>query len=286
MRRRRALLYVPGDDPHKIGKSVGLGVDSIILDLEDGVALNHKEDARATVVKALRSLDFGPSEKLVRINSQSSGLALDDVDALVSTPLDGIVMPKAETAEAVRWAGQKLNEAEYARRLGQNALALILIIETARAFLNLKEMCAADPHIQALIFGGEDLAAELGATRTREATEMLYGRSQVVMHAAAFNYQAIDMVNTDFTDIDWLYKEAKQGADMGFSGKQVIHPNQVMPVQEGFTPNKDEVAHAQAIVDAFKQHQARGTGAFQIDGKMIDLPVVRRAENILARAGK
>ena len=286
MRRRRAMLYVPGDDPHKMEKATGLGADSIILDLEDGVAMNHKEAARAAVVKALHSLDFGPSEKLVRINPQSSGLALDDVNALATAPLDGIVMPKAETAEAVRWAGQKLNEAEYARRLGQNALALVLIIETARAFLNLKEMCAADPHIQALIFGGEDLAAELGATRTREAIELLYGRSQVVLYAAAFNFQAIDMVNTDFTDVDWLYKEARQGAEMGFSGKQVIHSAQVMPVQEGFTPTGDEVAHAQAIIDAFKTHQARGTGAFQIEGKMIDMPVVRRAENILARAGK
>jgi len=286
MRRRRAMLYVPGDDPHKMEKAAGLGVDSIILDLEDGVALNRKDAARTAVVQALRSLDFGSSEKLARINSQNSGLALDDINALVTAPLDGIVMPKAETAEAVRWAGQKLNEAEYARRLGQNALALILIIETARAFVNLKEMCVADPHIQALIFGGEDLAAELGATRTREAIEMLYGRSQVVMYAAAFNLQAIDMVNTDFTDIDWLYREAMQGANMGFSGKQVIHPAQVMPVQEGFTPTREEAAEAKAIVDAFKQHQVRGTGAFQIDGKMIDMPVVRRAENVLARAGK
>jgi citrate lyase subunit beta-like protein len=285
MRARRAMLYVPGDAPQKILKAATLGADSVILDIEDGVAESSREAAREGVCQALRQVHFGHSEKLVRINSDRSGLGQADLNAVLAAPLDGVVVPKAETVELVRWVGQRLTEAELSRRLAPNSLALILIIETPKAFLWLRDICAADPHIQGLIFGGEDLCAELGATRTTQAAGLLYARSALVMHAAAFNLQAIDMVHTDFKNQITLIAEARQGAEMGFTGKQVIHPSQIEAVQKAFSPSPVEVEQAQRVVALFHEHQARGQGAFAMDGQMVDMPVVRRAENILARAG-
>jgi citrate lyase beta subunit len=135
-----------------------------------------------------------------------------------------------------------------------------------------------------LIFGAEDLAGDIGATRTPEGWEVLYARSAVVTHAAAFDLQAIDMVYVDFQDIEGLQRESQQGASMGFAGKQVIHPNQVTPVQEAFTPDEAAIAQALRVVQAFERHQEDGIGAFALDGKMVDAPVVKAAGRVLARA--
>jgi citrate lyase beta subunit len=138
--------------------------------------------------------------------------------------------------------------------------------------------------VQALIFGAEDLAGDVGAQRTKEGWEIFYARSAVVTHAAAFGLQAIDLVNIDFHDLDRLREEALQGARMGYTGKQVIHPNQVKPVQEAFTPDDESITQAVRLMKAYEDHQNVGKGAFALDGKMIDAPIVRAAEQILARA--
>jgi citrate lyase beta subunit len=138
--------------------------------------------------------------------------------------------------------------------------------------------------LQALIFGAEDLAGDIGATRTPEGWEVFYARSAVVTLAAAFDLQAIDMVYVDFQDIEGLQRESIQGARMGFSGKQVIHPNQVAPVQEAFTPDAAAIAQALRVLQAFERYQEDGYGAFALDGKMVDAPVVKAAERVLARA--
>jgi citrate lyase beta subunit len=161
---------------------------------------------------------------------------------------------------------------------------LIAIIETARAIIDLKAIAAASPRLKALVFGAEDLAGDMGAVRTREGWEVFYARGAVTVHAAAFNLQAIDMVYVDFHDTEGLVEESKQGARMGFSGKQIIHPNQVEPVQTAFTPSDEEIANATRVIEAFESHQKSGTGAFALDGKMVDAPVVKAAERVLARA--
>ncbi|HEX7975197.1 MAG TPA: aldolase/citrate lyase family protein, partial [Anaerolineales bacterium] len=138
--------------------------------------------------------------------------------------------------------------------------------------------------LDALIFGAEDLAGDTGATRTREAWEVFYARSAVVTHAAAFDLQAIDMVYVDFRDREGLLKESVQGAQLGFTGKQVIHPDQVEPVQAAFTPSEAAIAQALRVRQAFRSHQEAGQGAFALDGKMVDAPAVKAAERVLARA--
>lgn len=283
MRSRRALLYMPGDDRHKIEKAISLQVDCICMDMEDGVAWNRKVEARRTIAAALRELDFGRSERLARINPVGSGLEEADLAAVLPERPDGIVIPKVETWEQLAWVSNHLERAEQANGWPSGSLRLLAIIETPKAVLGLKEI-AAHPRLDALIFGAEDLSVALGATRTPLAWEVFYARSAVVLAAAAFGLQAIDMVSVDFRDIEALRAEARFGAQLGYVGKQVIHPNQVGPVQEEFTPTDAAVEAARQLIAAFESYQQEGKGAFAVEGRMVDLPLVRAAENVLARA--
>ena len=283
MRARRALLYMPGDDWKKINKALTFGVDSICMDMEDGVAFNHKAQARAPIARALQELDFGSSEKLVRINSVGSGFEADDLEAVIHFRPDGIVLPKCERRDQVQWVSERIEAAELAHGWGLNSVRMLVGVETATGILNLNEI-AADPRLDAVIFGAEDFAASVGATRTRGALEVLYARSAVIIACAAHDLQAIDMVAVDFRDTVNLKVEAAQGAAMGFSGKQIIHPAQVEPVQSAFTPDDEAIAYARRLVEAFEAHQAEGAGAFALEGKMIDMPLVKNAWRVLERA--
>ncbi len=284
MRARRALLYTPGDNIHKLKKATRLGVDCLCMDLEDGVALSRKSEAREYIVEALTTLDFGQSERLVRINPVGSGFEQDDINTVIPARPDGIVIPKVNAADEIHWAHEKISVLEQEHSIPEAGIGLIAIIESARGIINLPQISSASSRLQALIFGAEDFASDVGAVRTTEAWEVFYARSAVVTHAAAFYLQAIDMVHIDFEDIDALKNEALLGAKMGFSGKQIIHPNQVHPVQEAFTPSDMEIEQVLALLQAFEAHQEAGIGAFAINGKMIDAPLARSAERILVRA--
>jgi citrate lyase subunit beta-like protein len=283
MRARRALLYMPGDDRHKIEKALTLGVDCICMDMEDGVASNRKNEARRTIIAALRELEFGRSEKLVRINAIGSGLETEDIRAILPFRPDGVVLPKVETMDQIQWASEKIEAAELAYGWPVHSIRLLVGVETPKAILSLKDI-AAHPRLAALIFGGEDYAAGIGATRTPEALELLYARSAVVTACAAYGLQAIDMVSIDFKDLEALRREACFGAQLGYAGKQIIHPNQVAPVQEAFTPDETAIESARQLVEAFQARQVQGTGAFALDGRMIDMPLVKAAQGVLERA--
>jgi citrate lyase beta subunit len=254
------------------------------MDMEDGVALNRKAVARSTILSALQNLDFGSSERLARINAVGSGFEHLDLWEVLPGKPDGIVIPKVESPDQILWASQEITSAEQNFGWHVGSIGLILIVETARGLVNLPAIASADPRVQALIFGAEDLAGDVGAQRTKEGWEIFYARSAVVTHAAAFGLQAIDLVNIDFHDLENLRDEALQGARMGYTGKQVIHPNQVKPVQEAFTPDDESITQAVRLMKAYEGHQNVGKGAFALDGKMIDAPIVRAAERILARA--
>lgn len=284
MRARRALLYMPGDDLKKIQKGTTLDVDCVCLDIEDGVAVNRKNEARLTISEALKTMDFGRSERLARINAIGSGLENEDLRAALAGQPDGIVVPKVVDAWQVRWVSEQIGE--YEREMGWPAGGIRMLIqsETARGIVNLPVICSADARVEAVIFGAEDFANDIGATRTHESWEVFYARSAVVTHCAANGLQAIDMVFVDFHDVEGLLLEANQGAGMGFEGKQIIHPSQVKPVQEAFTPSNEAIAYALHVMEADAQHQQRGFGAFALEGKMIDAPIVKAAARVLARA--
>ena len=284
MHSRRALLYMPGDDRRKIEKATTLGVDCICMDLEDGTALSRKAEARAVIAQAVKELDFGRAECCIRINGVGSGFERDDLAAALAARPDTIVVPKVESAEQVQWVSGEIESYELAHGLPLGGIRLLVGVETARGILHLKEIAGADKRLEAIIFGGEDFAASIGATRTPEATELLYARLAVVTACAAFDLQAIDIVTIDFRNPDIVRAEAEFGAKLGFAGKQVIHPAQVEPVQAAFTPSEEAIAYARRVVETFEAHQGEGKGAYELDGKMIDLPLLKNAQKVLERA--
>ncbi len=284
MRPRRALLYMPGTDRRKIEKAATLGVDSICMDMEDGTALANKAQARAVIAQAMKEIDFGGAERCIRINSIGSGFEQDDLPAALAAEPESIVLPKTESAAQVGWVCQQMDAYESARGLPPGKIRLLVGVETAMGILNLREIASSSSRLEAIIFGGEDYAASVGATRTPEATELLYARLAVVAACAAYDLQAIDMVTIDFRSPERVWTEALEGAQLGFSGKQIIHPAQAEPVQNAFTPSEQAIAHARRIVQTFEENQRQGKGAYELDGKMIDLPLLKNAQKILARA--
>lgn len=275
---------MPGDDRRKIEKSTTLGVDSICMDMEDGTAINKKAEARAVIALAMKELDFGKSERCIRINSIGSGFEKDDLVSALAAQPDSIIVPKIESAEQVQWVSDQIESFELSNKLNLGSIRLLVGVETAKGILNLKEIAEADKRLEAIIFGGEDYAASIGAIRTQTATELLYARQAVVTACAAYDLQALDIVFIDFKDSEGLRIEAEEGARFGFSGKQIIHPNQVQVTQAAFTPSDDAIAYAERVTESFEVSQKEGKGAYALDGRMIDMPLLKNAQKVLERA--
>ncbi|XP_033930386.1 citramalyl-CoA lyase, mitochondrial [Melopsittacus undulatus] len=290
---RRAVLYVPADDERKIQKIPSLNVDCAVLDCEDGVALNRKKEARLTIVKTLGKFDFGHTEKCVRINSVSSGLAEEDLEVLLQSKTlpSSMMLPKVENVEEIRWFSDKFLHHLKGRTLVE-PINFIPFVETAMGLLNFKAVCEealrrgsqVGFHLDAVVFGGEDFRASIGATSSKETHDILYARQKIVVTAKAFGLQAIDLVYIDFRDEDGLRRQSREAASMGFTGKQVIHPNQIAVVQEQFSPSPEKIKWAQELISAFEEHQRLGKGAFTFHGSMIDMPLLKQAQNIVTLA--
>ncbi len=284
MRVRRALLFMPGDDRRKIEKGAALGVDAVIMDLEDGVALNNKAAARETIRASLQEVAFGKTERLVRINPVGSVFHLDDLAATMDGHPDGYVLPKVQSLDMLAAVDRWLTNAELERGWPEGEIGLLAIIESAVGVVWLQALAQGSPRLQALIFGAEDLAGDMGAIRTAEGMEVFYARSAVVLHAKAFGLQAIDSPFVQLNDEAGLIAETTRALQMGYTGKLAIHPKQVAPIQQTFTPSAEEIARAQALIAAHDAHQAAGTGVFAYAGRMIDMPMIRAAETVIARA--
>ncbi|MCA9564249.1 MAG: CoA ester lyase [Myxococcales bacterium] len=285
-RVRRALLFCPGTEERKITKAAGADVDSVIIDLEDAAALDKKEEARQITAECLRKLSFGRSERLVRVNPVGTGLTEADLrvtGAAESLP-DGYVIPKVGSGDDVRHVAAIVEELEREAGREPGSVRLLAIIESALGVVHLREIANASDRLDALIFGAEDLCGDIGATRSPGGTEVLYARSAVVIHAAAASLDAIDTPYVDLRDIEGLSLRTKEAAAAGFSGKLAIHPAQIEPIQQAFTPTAEEVARARELIEAHEAHQAQGIGVFSLHGKMVDMPMVRAAERVLARS--
>lgn len=286
---RRSLLFMPGDSLRKIEKAANWEVDTLIMDLEDGVAQNRKLEARATVAEALGKFQYGRRERLVRLNHISTGMVADEIAATVGgrpdggRPPDGYIMPKAEIAQDLHTVDVMLSVAERDQGLPPQSLRLFVMIETARGVMNLREIAGATPRLEGLIFGAEDLAGDVGSVRTKAAWEVFYARSAVVTAAVAFQLQSFDMIYADFNDPAGLEEESRFARQLGFTGKTCIHPNQTPIVNRTFSPSPEEVERARRLVAAFDDQQAAGAGAFTFDGKMVDMPMLVAARKILAR---
>ncbi|XP_068602585.1 citramalyl-CoA lyase, mitochondrial [Brachionichthys hirsutus] len=287
---RRAVLYCPGNDERKLRKLASLDVDCAVLDCEDGVALSKKTEARETISRMLVELDLGRTEKCVRVNSVSSGLAEADLQVILQAEVlpPAVMLPKVEDTQEVQWFVDRFQNNLKGRPLTE-PIRLVTFVETAVGLLNFKaiceEICRLAPQAglrhDGVVFGSDDFCASIGATRTEDARELLYARQKVVVTTKAFGLQAIDLVHIDYKDVEGLRRQAREGALMGFTGKQVIHPGQIQAVQEEFSPRPERVQWAKELISAFDQHQKEGKGAFTFRGSMIDMPSLKQAQNII-----
>ncbi len=284
MQLRRSVLFMPGDSLRKIEKAAGLDVDVVVMDLEDGVALSKKEEARRTVVEALKRLDFGRSQRWVRVNVPTEDFFREDIELTSVGRPDGYVIPKVSSVEDLRRVERVLEAVEGQPESTGSRPVLAALVETARGVVNAAQIAEASDRLVALMFGAEDYAGDVGAERTAEGAEVLYARSAVVAAAKAARIDAIDTLFTDLADLEGLERDAVTGRRMGFDGKMAIHPRQVEVIHRAFDPTEAQIAHATRLLAAFTTQQKRGTGAFDFEGKMVDLPMVRSAEKVLARA--
>ncbi|RYP27290.1 hypothetical protein DL768_011276 [Monosporascus sp. mg162] len=297
---RRALLYVPASSPRMLSKSLGLTSDNITYDLEDSVTPAAKSSARAALREHLAGLGARPpgvSELAVRINAVSTPHALEDLTALGALPqLDAVVVPKVNSASALTSVADVLRSLR-ATRNGKREwerdparVKLVALIESARAVMDLREICAvaASTHLSGLIFAAEDFALDLSLTRTPDLTEFLYARSAIATAARAAGLPStIDLVCTSFRGpegVARLEEECRNGKSMGFNGKQCIHPSQVDTVQRMFAPSDEEAEWAVRVVIADEKAASSGRGAFTLDGSMIDAPVTGKARVMVEKA--
>ncbi len=282
-RLRRTRLYVPGNNPAMVQNASIYGADSLIFDLEDSIPLNEKDAARYLVRNALQNLDFSKIEVTVRINSLETEYCLKDLEAIIPTKPDGILLPKTELLEDVLTIDKELARIEKENNLPIGKIQIMPIIESALGVLNIEKI-ASGPRVTVIGLGGEDLTADIGAKRTKSGKELEYIASRIILACAANKIQAIDTVFTDINDPQGLFEIAKKAIEIGFQGKSIIHPSQVEPVHRAFMPTEIEIAKAEKIVNAYKDSIKRGLGVISVDGRMIDLPVVIRSERILKRA--
>lgn len=289
---RRAVLYVPGSDDRKLKKIPSLAADCIVMDCEDGVALSQKETARSKIYQALHSqeIDFSGKDCSVRFNSVQSGLCEADMQEILSASYlpSTVHLPKVDSPEHIEWFTEKLKLIMKSRKTSEK-LRLIIFTESAESLLSLPTICRrgaelsrdAPFDLDGIVFGSDDFCADIGATRTNEARELTFARQYVVTVAKAFKLQAVDLVYIDYKDLEGLRIQSEEGAGMGFTGKQVIHPSQVAVVQAAFSPSPEKVEWAAALVQAFEQYQKQGKGAFTFRSHMIDMPLLLQARNIL-----
>ena len=286
----RSALFVPGDSTQKLAKSLGSGADALILDLEDSVAAERKEAARATTLAFLEDTqEHDPRPLLmVRVNALDTGMTDADLDAIVAGRPDAILLPKAEGGAAVAHLDAKLTAREAMYGLPDGGIRILAIAtETASALFVAGSYGGASPRLSGLSWGAEDLSADLGAETNRDAegrfTEPFrLARNLCLAAAAAAKVQAIDTVFVDFRDIGGLKREAEEARRDGFTAKLAIHPGQVATINEVFTPSPSAIAKAKAVIAAFAEHP--GAGVVGIDGVMYDRPHLERAKLLLARA--
>jgi citrate lyase subunit beta/citryl-CoA lyase len=280
----RSLLFIPGHRGRFYEKLAEFNPDAVIIDLEDAVPPSEKALARSMARERLGGSLLAPYEVYVRVNDVRTPYFRDDVDGIVASGLDGIFLPKAESSEELRETNMLLAQAELRAGLPIGQIRLVPIIESVKGALRAEMMVAASPRVLGLSFGSEDFSLDLGVERSREGIETQYPRARVALVAHGFGRLAFDTPWTDIADREGLKRETIEGRQLGYTGKCAIHPNQIPIINAAFSPTADEVAWATRVVDAYEAAVQTGTGAINLDGKLIDVPMVARARRVLERA--
>ncbi|OBK92358.1 citrate lyase [Mycobacterium asiaticum] len=279
VRPRRSALYLPGNKPRALEKAKALPADVLIFDLEDAVGPDSKAESRTQVRDAVSSGSYGPREVVVRINGLGTEWHDDDLVAAADSGAHGVLVPKVETGEQVTALTGALD------RLGApDAMQLWAMIETPRAFLRVDEIVSASERLAVLVIGTNDLVNELHAVHLPGRAPVVPALALAVLGARAAGKVILDGVYNDITDDAGFRAEARQGREMGFDGKSLIHPSQIGPANDVFGPSEEEVAHARKVVSAYDEARALGNSVITVDGRMIESLHVREAQRILALA--
>lgn len=286
-RLRRTMLYVPGSNPGMLADAMIYGADSIMFDLEDSISLKEKDSARLLVYRAVKTLDYKGTELVCRVNGLDSPYGKKDVEAMVAAGIDVIRMPKTETADEVREMVALIEQFEEKYKVTKK-VKVMAAIESALGILNAYEIAKASDRLIGIAIGAEDYVTNMKTTRSSTGVELLYARSQLLNAARAAGIAALDTVFSDVDDTEGFCREVKLIKQLGFDGKSVINPRQIPLVHAIYQPTEAEVNHALAVVEAIKEAEEKGLGVISLKGKMVDKPIVERAERILmlSQAGR
>lgn len=284
MRATRSMLYIPGDSPGMIQHAPIFGCDSILLDLEDAVALSEKDSARDMVVAFLKGFDFGDLFVTVRINGADTEFFHDDLEAVIPCAPAAIRLPKCSGPEDVILADKAMTEIEKKNNIPVGTVKIHAMIETALGLEMAFAVAKASPRVSALTLGGQDFTADMGVRKTKEGRELFYARCRVAAAARAARIESYDTIWADINDNEGLLRETKEIVGLGFTGKACIHPGQIETVHKAFMPEEKELRKAERVVAAAEAAEREGRGVVAVDGKMVDGPVVARSRHLLELA--
>lgn len=280
----RSWVFIPGNREKFLRKAPALDADNIIFDLEDSVATKEKENARLKVKDALSNIET-KSNKYVRVNGLNSSYIMNDLQQLTLGEIDGFMIPNVNGREDIIVVDYLISQLEREKGLEVGKLSIIPLIETGKGLQKIDEIIVASKRIKVVAFGAEDFMLDMNIPKDDENT-LLMARSKLVVSSRAANIQPpIDSVYTDIHNEDGLTKATLIAKNLGFQGKLIIHPSQLKIVNEIFIPTESELKEAKKIVRAYEQSKAKGIGSIQVDGQMVDVPVVERARKILSGAG-
>ncbi|AJQ27962.1 aldolase/citrate lyase family protein [Pelosinus fermentans] len=280
---RRSMMFVPGNNPGMLLNAGIYGADTIILDCEDAVAITEKDSARNLVFQAISEINYG-TEVAVRINHISTPFGWDDLKRILPAKPDLIRLPMCQGPDEIRQIDEFISEAEHKHKFPAGSIKMMAAVETPKGLRLAYEIASASPRMVALAIGAEDFIANLKTTRSKLGRELLAARGQLVLAAREAGIQCIDTVFSDINDEEGFKKELELIKEMGFDGKSVVNPRQVSVVHDFFAPTAKEIDHAQRVLAAYQEALEKKSGVISLNGKMIDLPIVARAERTLAYA--
>ena len=278
----RSLIFVPGNRANMLQRALDFGADIVMVDLEDSVPPAEKPAAAALAAEWTPRLRAAGRRVMVRLNALDTGLTAEELAAVVSPDLAGVSIGKGGSGWDLRQVDQLLAPLEAKAGIPPGRIRVIPWIETALAIVNVYEMATASPRIAGIAFGGEDYTNDMGVIRTDFGAECYYARSAVAVAARAAGVAALDGPFVGFRNPDGLRQDAAAARQMGYTGKFAIHPAQIDIINETFSPHPDDIAYARRVVAAWDEAEAAGRGSLSIDGRMVDVPVVKRAQNLLA----
>jgi citrate lyase subunit beta / citryl-CoA lyase len=278
-RPRRSVLYMPGANTRALEKARSLATDGLILDLEDAVAPDAKETARANIAASLAAGGYGRRELVLRVNGLASPWGHGDLAAAATMTLDAVLLPKVESADGVRQA-----EAVLAQAGAPSGLAIWCMMETPLGMLHAEAIAAASPRVACLVMGTSDLTKDLHARHTRDRLPMLTSLGLCLLAARAYGLAILDGVHLDLADAEGFAAQCRQGRELGFDGKTLIHPKQIDAANQAFAPSADEVEWARRIIAAHREAERAGKGIVLVDGKLIENLHVADAHRTVALA--